>query len=193
MEFSHTSPTDSSGLSLSCSKKLMLGYLAFRYCAGNRRRSGWEDEAVKYLANGLRRMNRAENPHAASASGHSKKTIIGDVRADVRSDRSGGPESDDSAPDHTSARDFLVTRTTHPLCPPAPSGGCSRGERTHLRWHFDHLWRRAGPVLYTPFDSALLLLSLDASIFALVFLFAVGLVVVCEPFCPLLGKIATCV
>jgi hypothetical protein len=41
--------------------------------------------------------------------------------------------------------------------------------------------------------SALLLLSLDASIFALVFLFAVGWVVVCEPFCPLLGKIATCV
>jgi len=68
MKISHTS-AGSNGFGLSCSIKVMLVYLAFRYCAGNRRRSGWEAEAIEYLANGLGWMNRAENPHAAAASG----------------------------------------------------------------------------------------------------------------------------
>jgi len=52
MKISHTS-AGSNGFGLSCSIKVMLVYLAFRYCAGNRRRSGWEAEAIAYLANGL--------------------------------------------------------------------------------------------------------------------------------------------
>jgi hypothetical protein len=55
--------SDSSGLGLSWSKKAMLVHLG----AGNRRRSGWEAEAVKYPANGLSRMNGRENTHAAAA------------------------------------------------------------------------------------------------------------------------------
>jgi hypothetical protein len=47
----------------------MLVYLAFRDCAGNRRRSGWEAKAIEYLANGLGSMNRAENRHALPAAG----------------------------------------------------------------------------------------------------------------------------
>ena len=50
-------------INLSCSRKIKLVDLAIRQCAGNRRGSGREAEAVKYLSNRLG-MNRAENASA---------------------------------------------------------------------------------------------------------------------------------
>ena len=42
-------------INLSCSRKAQLVYLAIRQCAGNRRRSAREAEAVKNLSNRLKR------------------------------------------------------------------------------------------------------------------------------------------